>query len=78
MLSKQKKPMNPIRKKIETRLDNLEIALKAGKHLKNGDEILDVVKLIESISKFWSILVDGQRDFINASRYAIEEQKEWQ
>ena len=70
--------MNPIRKKIDNRLDNLEVALKAGKHLKDGDEFLEVLKLIESIAKFWSILTDAERDFINASRYAIEEQKEWQ
>jgi len=70
--------MSPIRKKIETRLDNLQAALKAGKHLKDGDEFLEVVELIGSISKFWSILDDGQRDLINASRYAVEEQKEWQ
>lgn len=68
---------NPIRQKIETRLDNLEVALKAGKHLKNGDESLEVHELIGSISKFWSILDDSERDFINASRYAIKEQKEW-
>ena len=70
--------MNPVRKKIETRLDNLETALKAGKHLKDGDEFIEVLELIESFSKFWSILDDGQRDFIHASRYAVEEQKEWQ
>jgi len=70
--------MNPIRSKIETRLDNLETALKAGKHLKDGDEFIEVLELIESISKFWSILDDCQRDFIHASRYAVEEQKEWQ
>jgi len=74
----EKMRMNPIRKKIDTRLDNLEAALKSGKHLKDGDEFLDVLTLIESIAKFWSILTDAERDFINASRYAVEEQKEWQ
>jgi hypothetical protein len=70
--------MKTIRAKIETRLNNLEAALNAGRHLKDGNELIEVLELIESISKFWSILDDGQRDFIHASRCAVEEQKEWQ
>jgi hypothetical protein len=63
-----------IREKIKTRMDTLETALKAGKHLSNPDEVTD---MIYSISKFWSILDGEHRDFLNAARYAIEEQVPW-
>lgn len=60
--------------KIETRMDALEAALKAGRHLSEPDEVTD---LIYSISKFWSVLDDEQRDFLNAARYAVEEEIPW-
>lgn len=68
-----------IREKIKTRLDQLEQDLKAGKHLLPNDEteIVEVYKLTESISKFWRILSDEEKDFIQAARIAILEQREW-
>ena len=69
-----------IREKIESRLDQLEADLKSGKHLLNHaseDEMLEVYKLTESISKFWRVLTDEERDFIQAARIAILEQREW-
>ena len=69
--------MNPIRTKIEIRLDILEKALKSENHLHDGADFIEVLKLINSISKFWPILEDGQRDFINASRHAVKHQKKW-
>jgi hypothetical protein len=63
-----------IREKIEIRMDSFEADLKAGTHLSNPEDVTDK---IFSISKFWSILDDEHRDFINAARYAIEEQIQW-
>ena len=69
-----------IREKITSRLDQLEADLKSGKHLldhASEDEMLEVYKLTESISKFWRVLTDEEKDFIQAARIAILEQHEW-
>jgi hypothetical protein len=68
------------REKIKTRLDELEASLKGGKHLlaiSGEDEILEVYKLTESVSKFWRILTDEEKDFVQVARLAILEQREW-
>ena len=63
-----------IRQRIEERLNLLESMLSAQKHLSDPADVLEV---IASVSKFYSVLTEEQRDFINAARWAIEEQKEW-
>ena len=70
-----------IREKITSRFDQLEAELKSGKHLlasSDEEEMLEVYKLTESISKFWRILSDEEKDFIQAARIAILEQKSWE
>jgi hypothetical protein len=70
-----------IREKSRSRLDQLERELKNGKHLlehSSEDEMLEVYKLTESISKFWQILSDDEKDFIQCARIAILEQKPWE
>jgi hypothetical protein len=68
-----------IKEKIKSRLDELEANLKNGKHLLPNDEaeIVEVYKLTESISKFWRVLSDEERDFVQVARIAILEQLEW-
>lgn len=69
-----------IREKIKSRLDQLEADLKSGKHLldhASEDEMLEVYKLTESVSKFWRILSNEEKDFVQAARIAILEQKSW-
>jgi len=41
------------------------------------DEILEVYRLTESVDKFWRILSDEEKDFIQAARIAILEQQTW-
>ena len=67
--------MNTIRAKIEARLDALEEALQRQDHL--AEDPVTVLELIGSISKFYSLLTEEQRDFIQAARWAISEKKEW-
>lgn len=55
---------------IEERIDQLEILLKSG----NYEE---AILLIPNITKFISILTEEQHDFINAARYAVDNNKEW-
>lgn len=66
-----------IHEKIEQRFDFLQILLNRNEHLNSAEGVLAVLTAIASIAKFWSILDDGQRDFINAARIAVKDQTEW-
>ncbi len=70
-----------IREKIISRLDELDENLKCRKHLlehASKNEVVEVYQLIESVSKFWRILSDDEKDFIQVARIAILEQKPWE
>jgi hypothetical protein len=68
--------MTKIQEKIKTAFDQLEEAMKAQQHL-DEDKIDDVLALTERCSKFWRVLDDGHRDFLNAVRFAIEAKMQW-
>ena len=63
-----------IRQRIEDRLNLVEQMLILRKHISDPDFAFDT---IATVSKFYSVLTEEQRDFINAARWAIEEQREW-
>lgn len=69
--------MNKIREKIKNNFDALEDAMCDQRHLEE-DSIVEVLILIESCAKFWRVLDDEHRDFLNAVRFAVEEQKRWE
>ncbi len=66
-----------VRTKIKTRLDTLEAQLKAGDHLKSAEGTLQVLITIGSVTKFWRVLSDEERDFVNAAKMAVEDELEW-
>ena len=63
-----------LEKKIEARLDALEESLQRQDHLADP---VTALELIGSISKFYSVLTEEQKDFIQCARWAISEKKEW-
>ena len=63
-----------IRQRIEDRLNLIEQMLILQQHLSDSAEVLDA---LASVSKFYSVLSEEQREFVHAARWAIEEQKEW-
>lgn len=65
-----------IRDKIKDRLDALEILLNEARHLDAAGKS-EVEVLIESISKFWSVLKGQERDFLNAARIAVDDGLPW-
>jgi len=69
--------MNKTRGKIEERLSSLEDALKNNKHIEGQESLAEIHTLIAQVAKFWSILNGEQRDFINAARFATEDQLKW-
>jgi hypothetical protein len=66
-----------VREKIQTRLDTLETFLKAGEHLKSAEGVIAVLTTIASVSKFWRMMTDEERDFVNAAKVAVEDELEW-
>lgn len=63
-----------LREKIETRLNSLQNYLENNYHLENPTE---VEELIDSISKFWTVLNEDDKEYIQSARYALEHKKDW-
>ena len=71
--------MNPVRQKIKDTFDQLEVVMKEQKHLDIQNGLFkEVLPLVAKASKFWRVLDDEHRDFLNAARYAIEKGKRWE
>jgi len=66
--------MSNLRYKINERMNVLQHWVEGNYHLKNPDEVEEVIK---SVSKFWSILSDEDKDYIDGIRYAIEHKMKW-
>ena len=66
---------NELRVKINDRLDQLQTMMAEQKHL--DDKGVGVVEHIATISKFWSVLSEEDKDYIQGCQYAIDEQVEW-
>jgi len=66
-----------IREKIQTRLDTLEAQLKAGEHLRSAEGVIAVLTTINSVSKFWPVLTDEERDFVQGAQVAVEDGLAW-
>ena len=63
-----------VREKIEDRMNALQHWMETNYHLKNPNEVYD---LTTQISKFWSILNDEDKDYIQAAQHAIEDKIKW-
>jgi len=63
-----------IREKITQRLNDLETALKKQTHLTNPTEVTD---LIQSITKFISVLSDEDIDYVQSAIIAVDEKRRW-
>tara|TARA_Y100001958_G_C21073496_1_gene432226 strand:+ start:568 stop:789 length:222 start_codon:yes stop_codon:yes gene_type:complete len=63
-----------VQKKINERMDILQNWMENNYHLKRPEVVKEH---IESISKFWSVLSEEDRDYIQGCQYAIEEKMEW-
>jgi hypothetical protein len=63
-----------VRDKINQRMDVLQAMMEDNVHLDRPDI---VEQHIQTVSKFWSVLSDEDKDYIHGSRYAIEEKVKW-
>ena len=55
-------------------MDVLQKMMESNIHLDDAER---VTRQIETISKFWSVLSEEDRDYIQGCQYAIEEKYEW-
>lgn len=63
-----------VQKKINERMDILQNWMENNYHLKRPEVVKEH---IESVSKFWSVLSEEDRDYIQGCQYAIDEKIEW-
>ncbi len=66
--------MSNLKNKINNRLDNLEQLMGNQKHLSNPELVLEC---IDSVTKFWSVLSDEDKDYIECANFALEKKLEW-
>lgn len=66
--------MAELREKINQRMDILQMWMEKNYHLQRPEVVSEH---IASVSKFWSVLSEEDRDYIQCSQHAIEEQTEW-
>ena len=55
-------------------MDHLQELMEGQEHIDRPDYTLDI---ISSVSKFWSLLSDEDKDYIQCSRDALENKMEW-
>lgn len=55
-------------------MDQLQDWMESNYHIKHPEEVDDFTY---TISKFWSILTEEEKDYIHGARYAIENKMEW-
>ncbi len=63
-----------MKEKIKERMDVLQKMMENNIHI---DDAQRVTRQIETVSKFWSVLSEEDRDYIQGCQYAIEEKYKW-
>tara|TARA_A200000159_G_scaffold107128_1_gene99897 strand:+ start:358 stop:570 length:213 start_codon:yes stop_codon:yes gene_type:complete len=63
-----------LKERIQYRLDQIEMLMYQDYHLKNPDEVM--LQTL-NVSKFWSILSEEDRDFVQGVQSSIEEGWSW-
>ena len=66
--------MGTLREKINLRLDILEDWMESNHHLEAPGKVMN---LTLEISKFWSVLSEEDRDYVQCAQHAIEDQEIW-
>jgi hypothetical protein len=64
-----------LKERIQYRLDQIEMLMHQDYHLKNPNEVYNQTL---QVSKFWSILSEEDRDFVQGVQTSIEEGWSWQ
>lgn len=63
-----------VKEKINSRMDHLQILMEGQAHIDRPEYTQDV---IDSVSKFWSVLSEEDKDYIHCARDALENKTRW-
>jgi len=63
-----------LRNKLKLRMDELQRCMENNEHLTEPQKVEDV---IDSVNYAYHVLSEEDRDYIQASQYALEEKLEW-
>ena len=66
--------MSELRNTINKRMDILQEWLESNYHLSRPEVVSEH---IQTVSKFWSVLSEEDREYIQCAQHAIEEKMEW-
>lgn len=66
--------MVTLKEKIKNALDNLQSLMEDNVHLR---DYLTVADAIDNAAKYFSVLSEDEREYIDACRYALEKQLRW-
>lgn len=69
--------MIDLRQKLTDRMDQLQAWMESNHHLKDNDCNMEVWDHCLNLSKFWSILSEEDRDYVDCAKDAILERKRW-
>lgn len=64
-----------VRERIKSRLDHLELLMNGNAHIDRPEYTQSV---IESITKFWSVLEESDRDYVQCALAALEDRLTWE
>lgn len=63
-----------LKEKIKLRMDVLQKMMEGNLHLTDPEV---VENQISNVTKFWSVLSEEDKDYIEGAKYALEEEMEW-
>jgi hypothetical protein len=63
-----------LREKIDHRMDQLQEWMESNYHLEHADEVYEHTL---TISKFWSVVTEEDREYVQMAQMACEEKVEW-
>jgi len=63
-----------LRTKIDNRMDQLQEWMESNYHLENSQEVYDHTL---TISKFWSVMSEEDREYVQMAQNACEEKQVW-
>ena len=63
-----------LREKLTARMDEIQRIMEANEHLENSQEVYDHTL---TISKFWSVMSEEDREYVQMAQNACEEKQVW-
>lgn len=66
-----------IRARNVERLDEVQRLMESNAHLTDGEDYQRLEELLSKLSMYFNVLTDEDIDYIQACRYAIDEEMDW-